>query len=147
MIIRFFKPEGPSGFLSNYFRWPFVLECRRWENVEHCYQAAKFVHDPARFTAICRHADPDAAKGFAREHRAAWRPDWDLVKVAVMQGALRAKFGQSALLTQELLATGDAALEEASPYDAFWGTGPSGNGENRLGRLVMELRAELRRDS
>lgn len=147
MIIQFFKPEGPSGFLSNYFRWPFVLECRRWENVEHCYQAAKFVHDPARFTAICRHADPDAAKGFAREHRAAWRPDWNRVKVPVMQRALRAKFGQSGLLTQALLATGDATLEEASPYDAFWGIGPSGNGENRLGRLLMELRAELRRDA
>jgi ribA/ribD-fused uncharacterized protein len=69
------------------------------------------------------------------------------VKVPVMQQALRAKFGQSALLTRELLATGDATLEEASPYDAFWGMGRSGNGENRLGRLLMELCAELRRET
>lgn len=115
--------------------------------MEHCYQAAKFAHDPTRFMAICRHADPDAAKGFAREHQVAWRPDWDLVKVPVMQRALRAKFGQSALLTRELLATGDATLEEASPYDAFWGIGPSGEGQNQLGRLLTDLRGELRRET
>ncbi len=77
MEIRFFKPEKPHGFLSNYFRWPFVLECRRWENVEHFYQAAKFSHDSKLTEAICRHSHPDAAKSFSREHASDCRSDWE----------------------------------------------------------------------
>lgn len=146
LSIQFFKAEGPWGFLSNYFRWPLVLAGRRWENVEHCYQAAKFDHDPVRLELICRHSHPDAAKSFSRQHRQAWRPDWDTVKLPFMRLALRAKFSQSAFLTRELLATGEARLEEASSSDAFWGTGPLGGGENHLGRLLMELRSDLRRE-
>jgi ribA/ribD-fused uncharacterized protein len=144
--IQFFKADGPWGFLSNYFRWPFVLAGRRWENVEHCYQAAKFSHDPVLLELICRHSHPDAAKSFARQHQPAWRPDWGVVKLPIMRTAVQAKFGQSGLLTRELLATGEIRLEEASPWDAFWGTGPFGTGENQLGQLLMELRTELRRE-
>lgn len=141
--IRFFKPGTPHGFLSNYFRWPFVLAGRRWENVEHRYQASKFSHDPRLTEAICSHSHPDAAKSFAREHAAGCRPDWERVKLPVMRQAVWAKFGQSALLTRELLSTGEACLIEDSPFDSFWGRGPMGTGENHLGRLLMELRAEL----
>ncbi len=144
METRFFKPEGPHGFLSNYFRWPFVLEGRRWENVEHFYQAAKFSHDPRLTEAIYRHSHPDAAKSFGRAHASDCRPDWESVKLPVMRKAVWAKFGQSAFLTRELLSTGGSSLIEDSPFDSFWGPGPTGTGENHLGRLLMELRAELR---
>ena len=145
--IRFFKPETSHGFLSNYFRWPFVLECRRWENVEHYYQAAKFSHDPKLTEAICRHSHPDAAKSFSRKHAGDCRPDWERVKLQVMRKAVWAKFGQSALLTRELLSTGHACLIEDSPFDSFWGLGPTGQGENHLGVLLMELRGELQMES
>jgi hypothetical protein len=144
MEIRFFKPGTPHSFLSTYFRWLFVLANRLWENVEHCYQAAKFSHNPRLTEAIYRHSHPDAAKSFAREHAAGCRPDWERVKLPVMRQAVGAKFGQSALLTRELLATGEARLIEDTPFDSFWGLGPPGTGENHLGRLLMELRAEQR---
>ena len=41
---------------------------------------------------------------------------------------------------QKLKDTGDADLEEASPYDSFWGTGKKGDGENWLGKVLMEVR-------
>ena len=141
--IRFFKTETSHGFLLNYFRWPFVLECRRWENVEHCYQAAKFDHNPKLLEAICRHSHPDAAKSFSREYAGDCRPDWERVKLQVMRKAVWAKFGQSALLTRELLSTGHACLIEDSPFNSFWGLGPTGKGDNQLGQLLMELRCEL----
>ncbi len=34
-------------------------------------------------------------------------------------------------------------IVEASPHDFFWGAGFDGSGANRLGRLLMRLRAEL----
>ncbi len=145
--IRFFKPDTSNGFLSNYFRWPFVLGSRCWENVEHCYQAAKFDHNPKLLEAICRHSHPDAAKSFSREHAGDCRPDWERVKIQVMRKAVWAKFGQSALLTRELLATGDACLIEDSPFDSFWGLGATGQGENHLGVLLMELRGQLQMES
>jgi hypothetical protein len=37
-----------------------------------------------------------------------------------------------------------APLVEASPFDAYWGCGRSGKGKNRLGQLLMQVRAKLR---
>ena len=37
-------------------------------------------------------------------------------------------------------------LIEAAPADYFWGVGRTGTGKNRLGVLLMELRAALRAD-
>jgi predicted NAD-dependent protein-ADP-ribosyltransferase YbiA (DUF1768 family) len=43
--------------------------------------------------------------------------------------------------------TGDARIVEHTERDDFWGDGGDGSGANMLGRLLMELRDELRRDS
>jgi len=43
--------------------------------------------------------------------------------------------------------TADAALIETSNMDAFWGTGKKGIGKNMLGKLLMEVRDELRQDA
>jgi hypothetical protein len=47
-----------------------------------------------------------------------------------------------------LLSTGDRAIVEESTKDAFWGAKPQPDdelvGENVLGRLLMELREQLR---
>ncbi len=37
----------------------------------------------------------------------------------------------------------DARLVEHTNNDVFWGDGGDGSGHNMLGRLLMELRAEL----
>lgn len=44
-----------------------------------------------------------------------------------------------------LIATGDAILREGNHWgDRFWGVDArTGEGENHLGRLLMELRAEI----
>jgi len=61
-----------------------------------------------------------------------------------MKLVLRAKFSQHTHLMQMLIDTGDAQLVEDSPYDAFWGIGRDGTGQNQLGLLLQEIRAELR---
>lgn len=60
-----------------------------------------------------------------------------------MKLVLRAKFSQHTDLMQMLIDTGDAQLVEDSPNDAFWGIGRDGAGQNQLGLLLQEIRAEL----
>ena len=71
------------------------------------------------------------------------RLDWNQIKDGVMDRALRAKFTQSRKLRDLLKSTGNRELIENSPHDAYWGVGPQGNGENKLGKALMRLRGSL----
>jgi ribA/ribD-fused uncharacterized protein len=69
---------------------------------------------------------------------------WDEIKVPEMRGILRDKADQHEYVRRKLLATGDRELVENSWRDDFWGWGPNRDGQNMLGKLWMEIRAELR---
>ncbi|WP_299072974.1 NADAR family protein [Accumulibacter sp.] len=143
--IRFYRPQDPFGFLSNYFEYRFFLEGRKWQSVEHYYQASKF--SGTRLQEHIREIKrPGGARAWAHSHRPLWRADWEAIKCKAMRRALLAKFGGSAFLALELLSTGDAVLIEDSPVDTFWGCGRDGQGQSMLGRLQMEVREILRHD-
>ena len=63
-----------------------------------------------------------------------------------MREALHAKFTRHPKLGALLLSTEHAELIEHAPHDSYWGDGGDGTGKNRLGRLLMELRDQLRTD-
>ena len=46
-----------------------------------------------------------------------------------------------------LLETEARELIENAPSDYYWGCGQTGTGKNRLGHLLMELRAALKADA
>lgn len=72
------------------------------------------------------------------------RSDWEEVKIAAMLKVLRAKFSQSEYLKELLLSTGEKYLEETNWWnDTFWGV-CGGIGGNELGKLLMQVRTELR---
>lgn len=61
-----------------------------------------------------------------------------------MYDICRAKFEQNADLRCKLLTTGDAMLVEGNTWgDTVWGV-CQGKGENRLGKILMRVRKELR---
>ena len=65
------------------------------------------------------------------------------IKIPLMRSLLREKFVQEPERSI-LLATGDEELIEGNWWhDTFWGQCPLGTGENWLGRLLMEVRADL----
>lgn len=84
------------------------------------------------------------AKALGRSRDYPIRGDWETVKEDVMRRALEAKFTQHSSLSILLLSTGGRQLQEASPYDNYWGMGNNGKGKNRLGQLLMELRDSIR---
>jgi hypothetical protein len=88
---------------------------------------------------------PSAHEAFkiAERNKDKRRPDWDAVKFDVMRDILRAKAAQHEYVRRKLLATGDRMLVENSWRDDVWGWGPNRDGQNMLGKLWMEIRAEL----
>lgn len=61
---------------------------------------------------------------------------------------LRAKFDQNEELLDKLLATGDRELKQHTSRDKYWGDGGSkGDGQNRLGVLLMQVREQFRKSS
>ena len=79
---------------------------------------------------------------------------WMAVASQVAERTIYPKFSQNAAPLTYLLATGQAELVEASPYDARWGMGPTEAaakntarelwGENWLGKAIARARLRLR---
>ena len=67
---------------------------------------------------------------------------WDKQRDDVMRVAIRHKFAASTSLRDLLISTHPFPLLSIKS-DSYWGVIPSGEGENRLAELLMELRAEL----
>ena len=61
-----------------------------------------------------------------------------------MEEVLYLKFTQHDDLRAELVSTHPARLVWASPRDPYFGTGPTGKGQNELGRLLMQVRDRLK---
>jgi ribA/ribD-fused uncharacterized protein len=94
--------------------------------------------------AVRRCKTPREAANLGRSRKLPLRRDWESVKDQVMLEAVRAKFTQHEDLHAVLLATGDAELVEHTERDSYWGDGGDGSGKNRLGHILMQVRAELR---
>ncbi len=85
----------------------------------------------------------------SKPHRKNSRPDWDQVRVNIMRWCLRVKLAQNwNTFSKLLLDTGEKPIVEQSRKDDFWGAKPVDNqtlvGRNVLGRLLMELREEIK---
>lgn len=140
--IYFYTPDGPYGAFSNFARYGVALDGAWWPTAEHYFQAQKF-HDPAYREKIRRASTAKQAADLGRTRALPLRPDWDVARVEVMRCVVTAKFETHPELRALLLSTGQRPLVESAPGDAFWGVGPDGTGENRLGRLLEDLRARF----
>lgn len=142
--IKFYRTGDEYGEFSNFSKHRVFLNERLWPTTEHYFQAQKFAgteHDEAVRMA-------PTAKGAAemgRDRKRPLRPDWETVKDDVMREAVRAKFTQHEELRDVLLGTGDAELIEHTANDNYWADGGDGSGLNMLGKILMEIREELRR--
>jgi ribA/ribD-fused uncharacterized protein len=62
-----------------------------------------------------------------------------------MNELVRAKFNQNSDLKKQLIETGNKLLVEGNNWnDCFWGVTQDKWGENWLGRILMDVRNELR---
>jgi ribA/ribD-fused uncharacterized protein len=112
-----------------------------YPSVEHAYQAAKTKDLSKRVLISCLNT-PAKAKQYGKtielpEH-------WHKERELIMLSCLRCKFSAGSELADKLIQTGNSQLEEGNYWgDTFWGV-CNGVGKNKLGKLLMQVRSEIR---
>ncbi len=131
--------------LDNFAPFQVVWLGRRWATSEYAYQSAKFFETaPEVAEAIADCFSPHDALKMAMANKDKVQPNWDEVKVPIMETICRAKLLQNQYIKDKLELTGDIPIVEDSPKDSFWGWGPDRQGRNELGKIWEKLREELR---
>lgn len=145
------KFQGRWRFLSNFYPCEIEYQGIKYPSVEHYYVAMKVndeqlingrYYTPADFREMISKVElPAVAKKIGQLVKL--RRDWDDKKIEFMNWAIREKF-KSKELSEMLLSTGDMELIEGNSWnDTFWGV-CNGKGKNHLGKILMEVRNELR---
>ena len=143
MTIYFYSTIDEYGCFSNFAPYGFELDGKYWRTVEHYFQAQKFAgtvyEERVRIAAT-----PADAAFIGRRRDLLLREDWEAVKDDIMRRAVLQKFKTHATIRDMLLSTGDEELVENARNDYYWGCGQDGSGKNKLGNILMEVRATLR---
>ena len=133
--------RGEYAFLSNFYQCEVEFAGLKYHSSEAAYQACKTLDESERFK-LTRLWEARRAKNLGR--KLTLRSDWNDVKIGFMREVLRSKFYQNKDLAEELLDTKQEELVEGNNWkDTFWGVCKE-QGENHLGKLLMELRSEIR---
>lgn len=150
--VTFAKVSGPYGRLSNMAsNLSLLVNDNYIPSTEALYQACKYPLFPNIQQMILTQKSPMLAKKCSKKYEGYVRQDWDKIKFQVMRWCLRLKLLQNwEVFSEILLRSGDLPIVEYSSKDSLWGAIPDGRGNlegvNALGRLLMELRAEINLD-
>jgi len=137
--------RGDYFFLSNFY----PAKTFRYPTLEHAFVAAKTV-SPTERDYILQLKTPSEAKKYSRT--LTLRPNWEQIKLEVMETLLKEKFKDPGLRAR-LLATNDAELVEGNLWhDNYWGDCGCRKclgipGQNHLGNLLMKVREEMEKES
>jgi len=143
--IDFYGESDPNFELANFYLSPVLLDGKEWPSVEHYYQAQKSSDEKFK-ESIRLAATPGEAKALGRSIQFKQGNDWEEVKVDFMEIGTRAKYRQHQDLKKFLLGTGEKTIREHTGSNKFWGDGGDGNGKNKMGRILMKVREELRNE-
>ena len=142
-----------GGIYSNFYPVQFTLEDRVWENSEQYFMWKKALTfgDLEIAEKITKVDDPYHAKKLGRKVKDFDDKKWFVVCRDIMFDACYAKFSQNEVLKEQMMASGDKLIVEASPYDKIWGIGMGAEnplalnpaawkGKNWLGEVLMKVR-------
>lgn len=147
--ICFYNKSKPYYEFSNFYPAPIVIDNHSYATSENYYQSQKFYPDNMHvFVQIQSSKLPRDAFNIAHRYEKLVRNDWHTgYKNKVMLRALQEKFKQHQRLKQLLLSTGDKLLVEHTEKDVYWGDGGDASGKNMLGKLLVQVRNEIRNDT
>lgn len=133
--------RGDYRWLSNFERCEILYKGILYKSSEAAYQAQKTTKIKARYIFTKLDARESKTLGGVIQIR----PDWDDIKLQIMEEICRIKFNLPQFKSK-LAATGDMKIIEANHWgDTFWGE-CDGEGENHLGKIIMKIRNEIKED-
>lgn len=136
-ILGFFREHR---FLSNFHECEIDWNDLTYNSTEAAYQASKCWSSKKKepFTKMT----PSEAKMAGQN--VTLREDWDAIKEDIMLELTRIKYTSHPDLAELLLQTGNRKLVEENWWgDTYWGCA-NGEGQNRLGNIIMTVRDELK---
>lgn len=139
------RDQERFGFLACLYSAPILLDGETWPTVEH-YIVAQRSDDPDYRRTILEASAPElASDSWFERNNAQRRAGWYRVEVIedLMMRANRAKFTQHPELARLLIATESTELVEDTS-NSYWGIDENGEGLNRAGAALMEIREEMR---
>lgn len=134
---------GEYRWLSNFHACDVIINDKVFPSSEHAYVYSKLTDEDREifYNDIILMTSAEIKK---------WgrmidiRPDWDQIKLRIMEDVIFSKFILNSDLKQKLLDTGDLYLEETNCWkDTFWGV-YKGTGKNNLGKILMKVRNEIK---
>lgn len=146
---RFLSNHYPSDIDMSYVWQPRITF--KMPTAEHAFQSLKAIHsgleDSEKMVWLWRIVgltDPADAKHYGSKGMIEINPiQWDRMSEYYMGRVQQQKYLQNPELADRLIATGDAALIEGNTWgDRIWGQ-VDGVGENKLGHVLMQVRAQL----
>jgi ribA/ribD-fused uncharacterized protein len=146
----FKKTHEKWGEFSNMASgFPIIVNDTLVRSSEALYQAMKFTHRPDIQEKILSEKSPMTAKMIGKPYRDYIRSDFEEIKVRLMKWSVRAKLlANYEKFSLSLLSSNQKYIVEESRRDSFWGAKRTDEGlligVNVLGRILMELRAELK---
>ena len=146
---------GPYSSFSNSSNHAVDIDGVRYPTVTHYIVAmkAREIKNDDMYTKIMGTATPKAVKALEKKISITAEV-WDPKKDEIMAKAVRAKFTQYPELRSKLLETGEKQIGNADAREMYWGIGTSMDtdkarvpskwrGQNKLGKILMELRKTL----
>ena len=150
------ESKGEYRNFSNMSEHPIEVDGEKFPTVEHYVQAmkAKEFKDDEIYNKIIKAKTPKAVKAMGQKVKNFIKEVWDEKRDKIVRIGVKAKFTQHPELRKQLQETGEKIIGEADPRDTYWGIGtgmetdkakkPSKwRGQNKMGKLLMELRTEF----
>jgi len=151
------ESKGEYRFLSNMSEYRIDVDGVSYPTVVHYYQAmkAKEFKDDEIYEKILKAKTAKASKALGKKVKGFVQEVWDAKRDEVMKTGVRAKFVQHPELNKKLQETDERMIGLANAREKYWGIGTSETsekskhpekwpGQNKLGKLLMELRTEFK---
>ena len=155
-FVLFWKPQEANGIYSQWYLCDMTID-----GIVYCCNEQYMMAEKARLfgdvvvlAKIMATRDPAEMRRLGRIVSGFNQQIWDDSCVGIVTDANYHKFSQNVDLRDQLLATGNATIVEASPRDTIWGIGlgasnpaarvpASWRGKNLLGIAIMAARERI----
>ena len=154
------ESKGEYRNFSNMSEHRIAVDGSEFPTVEHYFQAmkAKEFKDDEIYEKIIKAKSAKAAKALGKKVKGFEKEIWDAKRDDIMRLGIRTKFVQHPELRKQLQETGERMIGEADARNTYWGIGTSQTsdkskhpdkwrGQNKIGKIMMDLRKEFTEES